>query len=147
MKLKFAFIVLLFLFVGTAFGQSSTTPEQKVKSFYKWYLHELNADGNPVDQKARMSGFISARLSKWIYSKAYEEYDADYFLDAQDWEKNWENGISVSKMTIAGNTAKLKVTLSVPKGVTTNFAPEILLIMMVKEGGDRKIDRVKRTNR
>jgi len=98
----------------------------------------LNAQRNPTDEKAKMRTFISARLAKWIRSKAYEEYDADYFIDAQDYGEGWENNIQISKVVVKGNTASLRVTL-VDKGPMGN---KILDLKLLKESGAWKIDRV-----
>ncbi len=54
------------------------------------------------------------RLGKWIYSPAYQEYGADYMIDAQDWDENWN--VTTSKAVITKNTATLKVFLAAPKG-------------------------------
>ncbi len=132
----FAFLI----FTSANYAQSASAPEQAAKDFYKWYLHELNADRFPVSQqKPQMLKVISRRLGKWIYSKAYEEYGADYFIDAQDWDENWENGIKTSKAAVKGNTATLKVIFFSKQ---ENFGNYTLNVKMVKETGIWKIDRV-----
>lgn len=132
----FAFLI----FTSASYAQSASAPEQAAKDFYKWYLHELNSDKFPISQqKPQMLKVISKRLGKWIYSKAYEEYGADYFIDAQDWDENWENGIKTSKAVVKGNAATLKVNfISKQKG----FGNHTLNVKMIKETGIWKIDRV-----
>jgi len=93
-------IVLLSLIVFTLYTGGSAqvvSPEQTAKDFYKWYLSELNAEREPIrDNKRLMLQKVSTRLGKWLYSTAYEEYGADYILDAQDYEQSWVNGISAA---------------------------------------------------
>jgi len=128
------------IFTSASYAQSASAPEKAAKDFYKWYLHELNADRFPIsNQKPQMLKMISRRLGKWIYSKAYEEYGADYFIDAQDWDENWENGIKTSKAAVKGNTATLKVNFISKQEGFGNYA---LNVKLVKETGVWKIDRV-----
>ncbi len=78
----------LLLFVlgsaGATAANTADTPEQTAKSFYQWYLKEINANKSPRNKKDIFQKSVSKRLCKWIYSPAYEEYGADYFIDAQD---------------------------------------------------------------
>ncbi len=136
-------IILTFLLCGIGSGQAKPTPEQTAKNFYTWYLTELNAERYPIRQaKRQMLGKISTRLGRWIYSKSYEEYGADYFLDAQDWDQNWVNGIFTSKAVIKGKTATVKLTFNIPKGTYSGFGTRTLPIGLVKEGGTWRIDKV-----
>jgi len=140
MKMR-TLIFVLFLILGSAgaaVAQANTGPGDTSKAFYKWYLHELNAERSPTDEKAKMRSFISARLNKWINSKAYEEYDTDYFIDAQDYGKAWENNIQISKVVVTGNAATLRVAL-VDHG---SMGTQILDLKLLKEGGAWKIDRI-----
>lgn len=129
---------------GHAFGQANSGPAETSKSFYKWYLHELNAERNPTDNKAKMRTFISDRLARWIRSKAYEDYGADYFIDAQDFAKEWENNIQVSNVVTRAGTATLRVTLVEPKsGNAPGMGNKVLDLKLLKERGLWKIDRIK----
>ena len=134
---------LLFFALHISAGAQVKPPDVVAKDFYKWYLTELNAERDPISQnKARMRSFISARLSRWVYSSSYSEYGADYFIDAQDWEQSWVNGISATRPVIKGSTATLRVQFDPAKGVTSGFGRRILPVKLVKEGGVWKIDRV-----
>ncbi len=109
--LKFALLLFFIGSIGASFAKAADTPEQTAKSFYKWYLAELNREGgNPVKVKATVLKSISKRLGKFIYSPAYEEYGADYFIDAQDFDENWQ--VTTTRAVIKGNKAKLKVLLA-----------------------------------
>jgi len=136
----FAFLI----FTNANYAQTLSAPEKAANDFYKWYLHELNKDKFPVDDaKPQLLKMISKRLGKWVYSKTYREYGADYFIDAQDWDKNWESGIKISKAAVKGNTATLKVTLISPG---EDFGNHTLNVKLVKETGKWKIDRIKGEN-
>lgn len=140
-KLKIIIPAFLILFMaGFISAQKTKTPETTAKDFYAWYLRELNNQGNPVDERATMRKYISRRLANWIYSKSYEEYGADYFLDAQDWDEKWD--ISASKAVVRGNKAALKVSLLVPKGENSSIMNSVLRLKMIKENGMWKIDEV-----
>jgi len=138
----FALLFILFILgsVGANSSKAVNTPEQTAKSFYVWYLTGLNRQGgNPIGEKATVLKSISKRLSKWIYSPAYEEYGADYFIDAQDFDENWQ--VTTTRAVIKGNKARLKVLLAAPRGKRPEFKQN-LVIKMVKEGGVWKIDSV-----
>jgi hypothetical protein len=138
----FAFL-LAFLFLGTAQAQTAATPETAAKNFYKWYLNNLNNDVFPrVHAKPALLKKVSARLGRWIYSKAYEEYGADYFLDAQDFDSNWENNIEISKAAVKGNAATVDVKLISPPDSEGYSGERTLQVKLLKEGGAWKIDRV-----
>ena len=140
-KLLRVSLLLLFVLAGvdSAFAKNAPTPEQAAQNFYKWYLRELNASKNPFDQKQKMLQSVSKRLRKWIYSKAYEEYGADYFIDAQDFDNKWS--VTTSKAVIKENNATLKVTLATPNAKKSDWK-QTLLVKMVKENGVWKIDSV-----
>ncbi|MEO8573384.1 MAG: DUF3828 domain-containing protein [Pyrinomonadaceae bacterium] len=136
-----AFLLLSALNVST--GAQVAGPDAVAIDFYKWYLTELNAEREPILQnKKRMREFVSARLGRWVYSPAYSEYGADYFIDAQDWEHSWVNGISATRLVIKGATATLRIQLEPAKAVHSGFGRRVLPIKLVKEGGAWKIDMI-----
>jgi hypothetical protein len=135
-------VVVFAALAAPGFAQSRGTPEQTVKEFYRWYMHELNANSDPRKQKSKISSTVSARLRKWFLTKEYKEWDADYFIDAQDFDPKWENGVSASNAVVNGNKADVKVTLGASGRPTGGMAPQTLRIKMVKEDGIWKIDRV-----
>ena len=133
--------LLLFLFCADGLGQA-TRPEQAAKDFYRWYLTELNAEREPRrDSKQLMLQKVSARLGKWLYSEAYEEYGADYILDAQDYEASWADNIKASPAVTKGNVSTVKLTLTPRKGAI-GWGVRRMIIKLVKENGVWKIDTV-----
>ena len=137
-------IVLLSLIVFTLYTGGSAqvvSPEQTAKDFYKWYLSELNAEREPIrDNKRLMLQKVSTRLGKWLYSTAYEEYGADYILDAQDYEQSWVNGISAAPAATNGNVSNVKLTFTPKRGTHSGFGVRRMNIRLVKENGAWKID-------
>lgn len=120
--------------------QAAQTPEQATTQFYQWYLHELNRNKDPRSrQKTKLLGYLSKRLGKWIYSIPDEEYGADYFISAQDFDEKWV--VNVSKAKVVGNKASLKVLLARPKGEKSPFKRN-LAIQLIKENGAWKIDKI-----
>lgn len=154
-KILLAFFAFLLIFGNANFipakaasfesAPAAATPEQAAVEFYKWYLHELNRNKDPrTRQKQKLLSFLSKRFGKWLYSIPDGEYDADVFIDAQDFDEDWEQSISTSKAVIKGNTARLAVTLGVFKNgkTTQGIGKHVLRLKMVKEGGSWKIDRI-----
>lgn len=136
-------VALLLAVAGFSYGQANSGPAETSKAFYKWYLHEMNAERNPTDDKAKMRTFISDRLARWSNSKAYQDYGADYFIDAQDFGEGWEHNIGISKVVVLGSSATLRVTLVQPhSGNTPDFGNKILDLKLLKERGAWKIDRI-----
>jgi hypothetical protein len=127
-------------------AQASATPEATVRRFYEWYLHALNQRHEPlVKHRAEMSRFVTQRLMKSLNRalKRADGIDADFFIDAQDWDEGWEKNVSASKATIQGKRATINVTL---KGGAA-FGNKKLSVGLLKEGGVWKIDSINgRTN-
>jgi hypothetical protein len=138
-KLIVIFCALL-VFASSASAQAS--PEDTLRSFYKWYLQAVVANHPPTRTSAKVSAASSARLRTWFRSRTGREWDADYFIDAQDYDDDWATNIAVSKATINGNRANLTVTLGPKKSAANAIGQRELKIKMVKETGGWKIDRV-----
>ena len=137
-------IALLLIFVGSfaTTTKAADTPEQAAKDFYQFYLKEISrafSDEQVQVNKKKTSAFLSTKLGKWYQSKAYEEYGADYFFDAQDFDEKWQ--VSTTKAVIKGNTATLKVILAVPNAEKSDWT-NTLAIKMVNENDAWKIDSV-----
>lgn len=134
----------LFLFFAAVAGisakQAAGTPESATKSFYEWYVQELSREGgNPIKSRQTVLKSVSKRLGKFIYSPAYQEYGADYIIDAQDFDDSWQ--VSTTKAVIKGNTATLKVLLKSTRPKNEGFS-QTLPVRMVKENGEWKIDSI-----
>lgn len=121
--------------------QSAFTPEQTAQRFYSWYLHTLNQNDDPLQRhKAELSKFVTLRLQRALNRalRRRDGIDADFFIDAQDWDESWEKNISTSGVAIRGTQATVYVTL---KG-GPNFGDKRLKLGLRKEDGTWKIDSV-----
>lgn len=135
------FALFLFFIAGVSanYAQTANTPEQSAKSFYQWYIKELASESSPIRQKKAVLKSVSRKLGSFIYSSSYEEYGADYIIDAQDFDETWR--VSTTKAVVRGNTATLKVLLKSNRSRNEDFSRSLAL-KMVKENGEWKIDRV-----
>lgn len=141
-------LFIFFLISGNANfsqAQAAQTPEQVATEFYKWYLSQLNRDRDPrTQEKQKVLKYLSRRAGKWLYSIPPGEYGADYFIDAQDFDEEWQQTVSASKAIVKGNNASLTITLGVFKDGRKyqGIGKHVLRLKMVKEGGAWKIDRI-----
>ena len=92
-------------------AQPSPAPQDTVRGFYSWYLHELNRDNsNPLKQKTTALKYLTPRF----YASAprlIRRMDADIFICAQDWSKEWEKNFIVNTAQVKNSTATALVTL------------------------------------
>ncbi|HZE69864.1 MAG TPA: DUF3828 domain-containing protein [Pyrinomonadaceae bacterium] len=107
-------------------AQRATAPEDVVRGFYSWYLHQLSAENsNPLKQKTTALKYLTPQL----YANAprlIRRMDADIFICAQDWDKDWERNFSVSTPEIKNSTATATVIL--PSGETDKIKINVALI-------------------
>jgi hypothetical protein len=97
-----------------------------VREFYSWYLHQLARENmNPLRQKTTALKYLTPQL----YANAprlIRRMDADIFICAQDWDKDWERNFSVSTPQIKNGTATAAVIL--PSGETDKIRINVTLI-------------------
>lgn len=118
---------------------SPSDPSATLHSFYHWYVTELIANHEPLKNRAAMQRFVTKRLLREI-DKAVQGpdgLDADYFLDAQDFDNQWADNISISKVRVNGDKATAEVLL-----IGQETMRRQLRVALVKEGGIWKVDRV-----
>jgi hypothetical protein len=138
--------LFVFLLCAVSFAQPPATkpqtPEAVIDSFYRWYVHEIDSNKDPMKTERRtLSTYATQRLLGDLYKKmARNELDFDYFLQAQDLEKSWGTNIQVSKVQVTDP----KATLSVRLGKGPEIMP--LNITMRKEAGAWKIDTIERVH-
>jgi hypothetical protein len=102
----------------TALASEPRTPDATVSEFYVWYLHDLEADHDPMhDERAELSGYVSKKLIAEIEQKlnSADGMDADYFTKAQDYMDDWATHVMVAKSTINAGNAVLIVSLGATK--------------------------------
>jgi Protein of unknown function (DUF3828) len=128
-----AFIVLFCGLVTTA----QSTPEATIRKFYGWYVKEISKNKFPLsEQPAKMKQFITIRCYN-ENRKAYDnnEFDADYFIAAQDFDEYWATNVKVSNVKITG----IKATANVGLFGKNNFNHKLKL-KLIKQNGIWKID-------
>ena len=88
-----AFMVLLHVNVAA----QTASPDSRVRSFYSWYLHELNAEHDPIANNKVLRQHLTARYATAIARALNREggIDADPFIDAQDFDPLWEKNTTV----------------------------------------------------
>ena len=132
---------LLVAITISASSVTAQTPEATVQRFYAWYLHALNQNQDPLGkQQAELSKFVTQRLMRSLNRalKRPDGIDADFFIDAQDFDEAWEKNISTSPATIQGAQATVNVTLT----GAPSFGDKRLKVGLRKEGGVWKIDSI-----
>ena len=112
----------------------------RVRWFYAWYVGQLNANRNPLENRAKMAEFTSKRLHKWLQSADYQDYGADYLIQAQDFDADWTRA-TVRAVTVSGDKARVAATLGTPKRSGSNGEWKLNL-QMTRENGVWKIDKV-----
>src|SRR5262249_15476862 len=87
-------------------------------------------------RSAKMHQFVTARLMSQLRRNA-DELDADYFLDAQDYDDAWEDRITTARQSSHQSVTVLLVTLDGPQ-----IPHHQLKVTLRKEGSAWKIDSV-----
>ncbi len=107
-------------------AQQADAPQDIVRGFYSWYLHQLTRENEePLKLKTTALKYLTPQL----YANAprlTRRMDADIFICAQDWDKGWEKNFSVSTPQIKNSTTTATVTL--PSGETDQIKINVTLI-------------------
>jgi len=137
----FTLVVALGFSSATKAAESSAAnPSDALRNFYRWYVTELIANRNPMENGKELKRFATERLLKEIgrMKKGPDGLDGDYFVDAQDFDELWAKNITVSDVKISGTKASAEVLLA-GKGDMRRR----LQVSLVKDGGIWKVDKVK----
>ena len=107
-------------------AQQSPSPQDVMRGFYSWYLHQLTVENsNPLKQRNAMLKYVTPQL----YANAprlIRRMDADIFICAQDWDNGWEKNFSVTTPEIKNSNATATVTL--PSGETDKIRINVTLL-------------------
>jgi hypothetical protein len=140
--LSLGIVLICLLFTqNRSLSQTPTSPQVTVKNFYEWYLHSLNQNEDPLNkERPEMGKFVTRRLMASLERalKRPDGIDADFFIDAQDWDEAWEKNIDVSQLSATKSQVVVKVVL---KG-GPSFGNHPLRVTLRKEDGLWKIDGV-----
>ena len=136
-----AFLLFFIGSLGANLAKAQNAPEQTVKAFYEWYVEELKREGgDPIENKQMLAKYVSSRLIKQINAwRAAEEYDADYFINSQDFDESWR--VLTTKAVVKANKAPLKVVLKSSKPKGQGFSQN-LAVKLIKANNAWKIDNV-----
>jgi hypothetical protein len=142
---SFAIAWALLVFSGQSFAkpvqtESTRAASATVTAFYKWYLHELKADREPLqDGRAALARYVSRPLLREIdhRMRSAEGMDVDYFIQAQDYLDDWENHIVATNAELTAAGASVVVELG-----AANEDRRRLAISLAKEGRTWKIRQV-----
>src|ERR1700692_4967582 len=79
-------------------GAAASDPPETVRSFYRWYLTQLNANREPIQDRAAMARYVSDRFLNEVEQKRKESMGlgSDPFISAQDVDELWAKNIFVS---------------------------------------------------
>lgn len=139
----FTLVVALGFCSGMKAAEPSVAPDSNpadsIRSFYRWYVTELVANRNPLENRKELKRFATERLLKEIdrMKKGPDGLDGDYFVDAQDFDALWAKNITVSDVKISGTKATAEVLLA-GKGDMRRR----LQVSLVRDGGVWKVDKV-----
>jgi hypothetical protein len=137
-------LVALILLVGLPPGARATesspgNPSDSIRGFYRWYVTELIANHQPLENRKELKHFATERLITQIdkMRRGPDGLGADYFLDAQDFDNLWAKNIAISNLKVRGSNATADVRLT-GKGEMRRR----LKVSLVSDGGTWKIDEV-----
>lgn len=135
-----SFALLLFLSVAQAADPVTAGPERVIRDFYRWYVQSL-VDNTDLFTKGRveLKRYATERLIREIdqMRKGPDGLNGDYFVDAQDFDKDWGKNISTSTPVITGERATVEVEL---KG--RELGARKLRVSLVETRGVWKVDKV-----
>jgi hypothetical protein len=95
---------------------ASSSPVAVVRGFYAWYLGRLNKDDwSPLRRRREALRYLTAEFHRKAPAIT-RRWDADIFICAQDWMKEWEQEFKVAPASLRGAKAATVVTLPVRGG-------------------------------
>ncbi|HEX7295502.1 MAG TPA: DUF3828 domain-containing protein [Pyrinomonadaceae bacterium] len=102
------------VFLPTAARAQTSGPEDIVRGFYSWYLHELSLEnGVPMKKKTTMLKYVTPQLYA-NEPRLVRRMGADIFICAQDWDTGWEQNFRINTPQVKNNTAT--TTVALPSG-------------------------------
>lgn len=113
-KKVFASLALYGLIASAQPAKPASQPPDVVRDFYRWYLQAIAKSKDPATKdRAGLKNYVSADCIAMIdrKMKSPDGLDADYFLQAQDFEDNWISNISVKETARTATTATMAVVL------------------------------------
>ena len=140
MKPHRRFCCLLVLVMPTLRAHAQThDAETRLREFYTFYCHALEANENLLDKPAKLKPYVSARFLKELARLGKQEggIEADPFVCAQDTDPAWGKNIQIAHV----KADSADVTLGGEKEMVRH-----LHVSLVQEAGVLKVDKVKDTD-
>lgn len=109
-----AILVAIVTFISLPVRAETPSPEQVIRSFYYYYVQEIVSRRDPFEgDRTELKRFATDRLLREIdgMRKGPDGLDGDYFVDAQDVDKEWKLNINISPPEIRGDKATANVEL------------------------------------
>ena len=136
-------LLAAFAWLGSVHAEDRATspaPEQVIRNFYHWYVAQVVSNHDPLSRnRQEVKRYATDRLLREIdrMRKGPDGLDGDYFLDAQEFDKDWGRNITVSVSPIKGDRATAEVEL---KGAEVGTRK--LHVSLAREAGTWKVDKV-----
>ena len=115
-------------------------PANHVRDFYAWYVRTLNENKDPIgDYRQEMRRFVTGRLLREIegVKKGPDGLNGDYFVNAQDFDKEWEKNIAIENVDLKNDRGTMDVVLSGQQA-----GQKKLRVSVIKKPKGWKIDKV-----
>ena len=146
--MKAIFLSILFVMCGllcaphTAHAQTTkvasqiaVSPEEVVRSFYAWYLGELNRDNwEPLKDRREALKYLTPEFHRRA-PRIIEKEMADIFICAQDWDASWGQNYTVGRASLRGQKATVVVRLPIGDGLAIKIKTTL-----IKRGGEWRIN-------
>ncbi len=132
---------LLLLPAFRARAEAADDVQARLREFYAFYCHALNANESLLAHPAKLKPYVSERFLKELarLGKVEGGIEADPFVCAQDNDPAWEKNVTVAHVKAGdGKAASAEVTLGGQKEMVRH-----LKVALVDEGGVYKVDKVK----
>lgn len=118
------------------------TPAATARNFYAWYVGAINDDKVAVNDTVRYPRFVTRTLRDKVrrLMNAPDGLDADYYIQAQDYDDDWATQIEATALPspVAGK-ARVAVRLG-----AKSATPHRLIVDLTLEGGAWKIAEITR---
>lgn len=119
--------------------------EDMVKNFYAWYVDKLNANQgySLVKNKGDAESLLTNDLYKFLLkdSKKEDGIGVDYFLQAQDFGKDWGT-VTILNTKTDGSKVTCTAQLGTGKDKTVMIAPQKVVVTVVDKKAGWRIEKV-----
>ena len=132
-------LILAVTRVSVIAADKGTSPEERIRAFYQWYLPLLDKDIELAQNRAKLAPYATTRLLDEIdrLSKIEGGLEADPFLAAQDFDVEWATHLTVKDVVVEGKRAQMRVVFT-----GKSFKHHAAKVRLRLEERAWKIDRV-----